>query len=47
MRNGQGKHWYDDGDMYIGQYEDDDCATGKLYELQEDGMYTLFEIADG
>jgi hypothetical protein len=41
--SGHGKHWYNDGDVYIGGYEKDNATKGKRYVLQENGTYTLYE----
>ena len=42
--NGLGKMWYTDGDIYIGQWKNDNFSGGKEYELQQDGTHTLYNV---
>lgn len=43
-RLGQGKSLLTSGNTFIGTYNDDLMKEGNLYELQEDGTYSLFEV---
>ncbi len=45
--HGHGKRWFDDGAIYIGQYENGDATYGQYYELQIDGTHTLYDYSDG
>jgi hypothetical protein len=36
--------WYTDGDIYIGQWKNDNFSGGKEYELQQDGTHTLYNV---
>ena len=42
--DGIGKYYDDDGNIYIGNYKNDKKTEGNLYELQEDGTHTLFQV---
>ena len=42
--NGVGKHWDDDGNVYIGLYKDDYRTEGKYYKLQSDGSFILYPV---
>jgi hypothetical protein len=42
--NGNGKMWYNDGDIFIGKWNHGKRVEGKLYELQADKTHTLFEV---
>jgi hypothetical protein len=36
--------WWDDGDIYIGGYKNDNRTEGKMYEVQHDGTHTLYNV---
>jgi hypothetical protein len=42
--NGLGKYWYEWGDIYIGQWKNGIKIEGKMYDLQQDGTHTLYNI---
>ena len=41
---GYGRYFLDNGSVFIGNFERDTMIDGKLYELQSDGKYSLFQV---
>ena len=41
---GYGRYFLDNGSVFIGNFKRDTMIDGKLYELQSDGKYSLFQV---
>ncbi len=41
---GYGRYFLGNGSVFIGNFERDKMIDGKLYELQSDGKYSLFQV---
>ena len=41
---GYGRCFLDNGSVFIGNFKRDRMIDGKLYELQSDGKYSLFQV---
>ena len=44
LSHGEGKEWLSKGRMFIGDYYRDTMHSGKLYEMQQDNIYTLYNV---
>ena len=42
--SGLGKYWNSDGSIYIGRLKNIKYTEGKMYELQQDGTHTLYNV---
>ena len=44
--DGLGKKWEQSGNVYIGQWKNNNATDGKNYVLQADGTHTLYELVN-
>jgi hypothetical protein len=42
--DGKGKMWLKNGKIFIGEWKCNRMEEGKMYELQQDNTYTLYEV---
>jgi hypothetical protein len=44
LSHGHGKLFLSDGRVFIGEFKEDMMSEGKLYEMQPDNTYTLYQV---
>ena len=44
LRHGHGKVSLSNGRVFIGEFKLDKMSEGKLYEMQKDKTYTLYQV---
>jgi hypothetical protein len=44
LAHGKGKLWLKNGRIFIGDYQLQRMHSGKLYEMQQDNTYTLYNV---
>jgi len=44
LRHGEGKQWLSNGRIFIGDFYCNRMNSGKLYEMQADNTYTLYNV---
>jgi hypothetical protein len=42
--HGHGKISFSKGRVFIGEFKENKMSEGKLYEMQEDNTYTLYQV---
>ena len=45
LKYGQGKYWFDDGKIFVGEYQNGCRQEGLMYELQADQTHTIFQVS--
>ena len=44
LPHGEGKRWLSNGRIFIGDFYRNRMNSGKLYEMQADNTYTLYNV---
>jgi hypothetical protein len=44
LRHGHGKIFLSGGRVFIGEFKEDKMSEGKLFEMQKDNTYTLYQV---